>query len=38
MSSTIERTASDRRAPSGLPAKVSLAAVDGLLVARVGTC
>ncbi len=34
MSSTIERTASDRRAPSGLPAKVSLAAVDGLLVAR----
>ena len=34
MSSTIERSATDRRAPSGMSARISLEAVDGLLVAR----
>lgn len=34
MSSTIERSVTDRRAPSGMSARVSLAVADGLLVAR----
>ena len=34
MSSTIERPTSERRSPSGMSAKISLAVVDGMLVAR----
>ena len=34
MSTTVERTVTDRRAPSGMSARISLAVVDGLLVAR----
>jgi ABC-2 type transport system permease protein/oleandomycin transport system permease protein len=34
VSTTVERTVTDRRAPSGMSARISLAVVDGLLVAR----